>query len=282
MELDHLRCSNGFTAFTPSYPTGSSIDQIFAFTPYSKFGVVLVVLAVFLTQLTYARLQLAVVGERKRMMEEMSDMIHHSRDLQRHMKKCMDIEETVAENLEAELDHKGESLTKEERLDKAVLKLRREQKEHLTHIIEYMDQDEAHMKRHLRLLKSRVENNQFIVEYNENQAEYYGIVIGLSFELVIDALTEYWSSCDFLHSQGSDSFKECLEDNPLQKAQRVLVADFVGAFGTMLLIMGGLSLLIRLKVAGLHEEEKGGGGYVTYTEKLLRFAASGDEAHSPR
>eukprot|EP00656_Telonema_subtile_P025981 TRINITY_DN2799_c0_g1_i1.p1 TRINITY_DN2799_c0_g1~~TRINITY_DN2799_c0_g1_i1.p1 ORF type:complete len:986 (+),score=277.36 TRINITY_DN2799_c0_g1_i1:93-3050(+) len=253
-ELDRLRCSTGFTAFTPNYPGKLQMEDIFAMTPFSKFGVACMVLAVFLTKLAFAHYDMDVRETKKILMSEMHDLVCANRKLKRKVnlfKHLEHIEESVAEDLEAKyvanMAASPRGMNSEETLDRALLALRRTHQMHLETVVNTLIEDEEKLREHQKLCKHRVSANTFMEEFRRNEKDYFAVTIGLAFEAVIDAVTEWQANCQGLG---------CSDKSPLAQAKRMLLADFVAALAFMIFFIISLIVLGKLGFGEAEDEEE--------------------------
>eukprot|EP00658_Telonema_sp_P-2_P071161 TRINITY_DN6046_c0_g3_i1.p1 TRINITY_DN6046_c0_g3~~TRINITY_DN6046_c0_g3_i1.p1 ORF type:complete len:282 (-),score=103.77 TRINITY_DN6046_c0_g3_i1:146-991(-) len=228
-------------------------------SPFSKFGVACLVLALCITKLVFAHYDMDVREQKKILMTELHDLVCANRRLKRkveHLKHLSEAEDSVIDELEAILAAKT-SLSQDESLDKALLALRRTNQSQLEEVVGTLIEDELRLHEHQKLCKQRISANTFMEEYRRNEKDYFAVVVGLGFEAVIDTITEWQASCDFSHSKGTEGYEQCLLDSPLTKAKRVLLADFVAVLVCMVAILLGLVTLGKLGLGEACEEEEG-------------------------
>lgn len=141
----------------------------------------------------------------------------------------------------------------EKKVGKAILELDDQPNDHLETIMDALTENDAELRTHAVLVKARIKANLFMQLLRENETDYYAIAVGLSFETVIDAVTEYWSSCDFSHDHGSPEYIACTNDSPLEVSLRVVLSDFIAAMGFLVVI---IALIVTFERLGLNKEHK--------------------------
>ena len=162
-EKDRLRCTDGFTAFTPNYPEADSIHEIMGMTPYSLFGLAIMVLAFFIASLAWARHKQQDRGERKQLMQRLHHLVKTNRRLMLRIKdlKQRDAnEQAEIRELEKKLEERNESkhkLARNEKQDLAVLRLLRlEHHDTLDLMVKSMVDSEKELRRQQHLVQARI------------------------------------------------------------------------------------------------------------------------------
>lgn len=258
-ELDRMRCATGFTAYTPNYPEGQDMGQIFATTPYSPLGVALLVTAVFLTRLSCASYNMVNRAEKKRLMTQLHRLIRKNRLLHQrinvyHLSKTSPDQARIHARA-PDRDKLAEDRVDLDKVDRAIKELQEQENDHLDTILAMLSERDEELKVHQNLVTARIKANLFMELLRENERDYYAIAIGLSFETVIDAVTEYCASCKFSHSVGSPDYESCMKDSPLDVSLRVLLSDFIGAIGFLVVIVTVIKLVHHFNLNAVHEHE---------------------------
>jgi len=101
--LDQLRCSNGFTAFTPSYPEAAALGEIFEAQPLSKVGMALLITFFCIYSLAYDKWEIKYRHDRKQIMLELHHLIKDLRATQRQVTSLMKADKGLIQHIR-ELD----------------------------------------------------------------------------------------------------------------------------------------------------------------------------------
>jgi len=255
-ELDRMRCATGFTAYTPNYPEGQNLYQIFALTPFSPFGVATLVTAVLITKLSHAKFNMCTRVEKKKLMFKLHRLINRNRLVHYRRRKIAEKRNGVSAGGKPRAFKTSEIKINTRKVDLAIVELGDQPNDHLETIMDALTEKDEDLRTHAVLVKARINANLFMEILRANEADYYAIAIGLSFETVIDAVTEYWSSCEFSHNQGSPEYIACTNDSPLEVSLRVVLSDFIAAMGFLVVIIALIATFERFGLNAEHEKEE--------------------------
>jgi len=264
--LDQLRCSNGFTAFTPNYPEAESLSAIYSAQPLSPFGMALLMTLLCVYSLAFDTQDMASRCDQKRLMMDLHGLVKRLRQMKHTCAKLEEMDEGLDEDIEEaeqaiakirpakgwfDLENKQKVNVKKNRLsalqgnEKAV-----------EFMISHLQGAQEDLKSHQDLIKKRVLANHYAENYLDNKKDAFAVVIGLAMEGVFEASTAYIASCEFMHPGNECGIKQCNAESNLHKASRTTIVDFIAAMAALLFVLGLKKILIAYEFIDPNEVEE--------------------------
>jgi len=230
---DRLRCANGFTAFTPNYPEVEDLHAIFVMSPVGKFGFAVLTMAVCVTKMASDKHDMLIRHSQKILMEELHEVVRRHKQASKVLAQAEqweDEEENLIvklQKLHADHDDLGEIA---EEKDRHLVQLHSQHERRLHKVAGYLTQNMRDLNQHHGLIKARIQKNTYWHCFLDNQADFFGVICGLSMEGVCEATISYVASCSFLHDKDACAKAACNEETELTTAQRKLIVQFIAAF----------------------------------------------------
>jgi len=193
--MNQLRCSSGFTSFTPNYPEAESLESIFEAQPLSKFGMALLITFICVYSLAHDKWEMKEFIDRKKIMLDLHALVKRLRSTKRtvEMLKKMDVdldahiaelEQTIQETKQENaskgaglnwFDIKGKTKKEAENLKKMEEKKKnleemKGNEETVERMIEQLTGAQKDLCSHQDLIKKRVKANHYAQNYLDNKA----------------------------------------------------------------------------------------------------------------
>jgi hypothetical protein len=271
-ELERVRCTNGFTAFTPNFPEQNALSDIFAPSVLSKFGTAILLTVIAVSSLAYDKMMAKDRMERKVLMHDLHVVIKRIRQEDKLLKRFQYVDtelhheqeekakahQAIIEEHEGIHDIKYETEEAQQEHESELWELRMgDKRESLSKMIVHIAaQAHTDLKSHAKLLKKQVDENRYSAAWLDNKAEALGVAIGLALEGVIESTTDEISSCDFLHAAGSCALAQCKADSELLTACRVLLVNFIAASAMLSLVLLFHYVMTTFGFESMKEEEE--------------------------